>query len=86
MSLTPQDLKSIHEVVETVLNDGIDPIKKDIKDLKHSVGSLTTSVDSLLHIVRRHEGEWLVLRAQHSKIRDLLVAKGIATEDELAVA
>lgn len=36
-------------------------------------------------IVRRHDQEWLMVRAQHEKMRNVLVKKGIASEDELSV-
>lgn len=82
MSLTSEDLKGIQGIIQ----QEVEPLKKDISDIKVNVGNLTASVDSFMHTVRRHEEEWLVLRAQHTKIRNVLVAKGIVTEDELAVA
>ncbi len=97
MSITTEDLKGIRLViqdesaelkasVQTVIEEALEPLKKDISEIKDNLGNLTTSVDSFAQTVRRHETEWLVLRTQHEKIRDILVAKGIATEDELAVA
>ncbi|MBI2984757.1 MAG: hypothetical protein HYY50_03990 [Candidatus Kerfeldbacteria bacterium] len=82
MPLTNQDLKGIREIVVKE----VEPIKRDTRDIKHDLRLLTTTVDGVVKIVRRHDEEWLVLRAQHEKIRDILVKKGIATEDELAIA
>ena len=82
MSLTDSDLKNIASVVRLETDD----LRDDLKQVKQGVNSLTNSTDQLLHTVRRHEDERLVLRAQQEKIRNTLVAKGIVTEDELAVA
>lgn len=89
MSLTQADLKSIQGVVGLE----VEPLKADVKDLKSDIKvirqqqhSMMTTLDGFSHIVRRHEEEWLVLRKQHEKMRDILVKKGIATEDEMAIA
>lgn len=69
--------------VPTLVENATAPSFQAIKeDLDH----VTTSMDEFLKIVRRHEEEWLVLRAQHAKMRDALIKKGVVTEDELAVA
>lgn len=86
MSLTHKDLKGIATVVETVVRHELVPVKKDLTEVKENVGLLTTSMDGLTKIVRRHEDEWLVLRKQHEKMRDVMVKKGVATEEELAIA
>lgn len=85
MSLTDNDISKISDVVETVVRHELEPVRKDISDLKKDVGGLTTSVDGLVKTVNRHEHEWLVLRAQHGKMHDVLVKKGAATEQELAI-
>lgn len=86
MPLTTKELQQIQLVVEKATEPSFRAIKVDLEDIRHNMGALTTSVDEFLQIVRRHEEEWLVLRAQHAKMRNLLIKKGIATEDELAVA
>lgn len=82
MTLTNDDIKKIAGVVQVE----IDPIKKGLVHLKDLYGSLATSTDHFLSTVRRHDEEWLVLRAQHSKMRDVLIKKGIVTEEELAIS
>ncbi|MBI4092607.1 MAG: hypothetical protein HY420_01655 [Candidatus Kerfeldbacteria bacterium] len=82
MTLTDKDLAGI----QTVVQHEVEPLKRDLSEVKKDLHSLATTVDNFVHIVRRHEDEWLVLRVQHEKIRNILVKKGIATEDELAVA
>jgi hypothetical protein len=86
MSLTPQDLQQIRTAVEAVTEPSFAAIKMDLEALRTDFGGLTTSVDEFLRIVRRHEEEWLVLRAQHVKMRELLIKKGVATEEELAIS
>lgn len=82
MPLTDKDFAGIR----TVVQHEVEPLKRDLSEVKKDLRSLTTTVDNFVHIVRRHEQEWLVLRTQHEKIRNILIKKGIATEDELAVA
>ena len=93
MPLTKEDLTSIGQVireqvpplVEAVVEPHFRAIAEDLRRVEGKVDQLTTTVDGFAHTVRRHEEEWLVLRAQHAKMRDLLVKKGIVTEDELAL-
>lgn len=57
MSLNDKDIQSISTAVESVVRQEIDPLKKDILDIKKDLHSLTSSVDQVVHIVRRHEDE-----------------------------
>lgn len=86
MPLTNQDLKNIAQTVERVTAPRFRDLSSRLGQVERHFDTLTTSVDNFSHIVRRHEDEWLVLRAQHEKMRDILVKKGVATEDELAIA
>ena len=61
MPLNDEDLQKISTAVESVVRQEIDPLKKDMGDIKKDLHSLTSSVDQVVH-------------------------KGVATEDELAVA
>lgn len=54
-------------------------------ELSGKIDNLTSSVDQFLHSSRRHEDELVVVRTQTGRIRDVLVEKGIATEDELSL-
>jgi hypothetical protein len=85
-NLTQTDLQRISTVVEKIVDDRVAPVEKKIDGLVENVGSLTTSVDGFSRTVRRHEDEWLVLRAQHEKMRNVLVKKGVASEDELSIS
>lgn len=75
-----EDFNKLHMIIR----DEIKPVREDIAALKTDVGEIKVSMDQFLQIVRRHDEEWLVLRAQHGKMRDVLIRKGIATEAELA--
>lgn len=86
MTLTGKDLQNIAQTVEKVTEPRFRDLSNRLGQVEEHLGTLTTSVDNFSHIVRRHEAEWLVLRKQHEKMRDILVKKGIATEDELAIA
>lgn len=54
--------------------------------VKEGIDRITTTLDEFLKIVRRHEEEWVVIRAQHGKIKDVLIKKHIASENDLAAA
>lgn len=43
-------------------------------------------MDGFVNTSRRHEQELVVVQAQQKKMRDVLVKKGIGTEDEFAIA
>jgi hypothetical protein len=86
MPLTESDIQKIAQTVDQVTGPRFTRLEERLQSLEAGQNNLVTSIDQMLAIVRRHEEEWLVLRAQHAKIRDLLLRKGIATEDELAVA
>lgn len=86
MTLTESDIQTIAKSVAEVTGPEFARVNERLGTLETGQDKILTSIDGMLKIVRRHEEEWLVLRAQHAKIRDLLLSKGIATEDELAVA
>lgn len=78
--------KRVSALIEAAVEPHFRAIAEDLGRVEGKIDTLTTTLDGFAHTVRRHEEEWLVLRAQHQKMRDLLVKKGIATEDELALA
>lgn len=80
--LSAEDFNKLH----TIIRDEIKPVREDVAALKVDVGEIKVSMDEFLRIVRRHEEEWLVMRTQHSKLRDILIKKGIVSEEELAIA
>lgn len=86
MPLTNEDLTGIATVVEKVVDDKIEPLIEDLKVIRKNQDSMMTTLDGFSTTVRRHEQEWLILRKQHEKIRDILVKKGIASEEEMAIA
>lgn len=45
MPLSDKDLQNISTAVESVVRQEIDPLKKDIGDIKKDLHSLTSSVD-----------------------------------------
>lgn len=77
-----EDFNKLHSMVK----GEIQPVKSDLVVVKLGVGEIKDSMDQFLHIVRRHEEEWIVLRTQHVKLRDSLIKKGVVTEEELAIA
>lgn len=87
MSLTNKDISAIAKLLQTEVPHLVEQATEPyFQAIQKDLGQMTTSMDEFLQIVRRHEQEWLILRTQHTKMRDLLIKKGIATEDELAVA
>ena len=86
MAISSGEFLKIEEIVSRTVSNAVDPVKKDVGELKSQMSSLVDDVDHFLRIVRNHDQEWLIVRAQHQKIRDVLVKKGIATEEELSVA
>ncbi len=86
MPLNEKDLKNIARTVDNVTSPQFQELSTRLKNVEKNTGQLTTTVDNFAHIVRRHEEEWLVLRAQHEKTRDVLVKKGIVSEEDLAIA
>lgn len=82
MSISFEEFKKIEDIVSKV----VQPMGEDLKDVKEHMTSVVDNMDQFLRIVQRHEQEWLVIRVQHQKMRDLLVKKGIATEEELSIA
>ncbi|MBI4090368.1 MAG: hypothetical protein HY421_03110 [Candidatus Kerfeldbacteria bacterium] len=89
MSLTNEDLKKIQELLEPrffgVEADLRQLTKVEMPALHRKIDKLTNTVDGFLGIIRRHDQEWLIVRTQHEKMRNVLVKKGIASEDELSV-
>jgi hypothetical protein len=60
-------------------------IKDDMKGLRSDVSGLIDRSDEFMQIVRRHDQEWIVTRAQHQKLCTVLVDKGVVKEDDLAL-
>jgi len=87
MTLTKDDLKAISTLLDTEVPRLVEKVTEPyFQAIQKDLGQVVTTMDEFLQIVRRHEQEWLILRTQHTKMRDLLIKKGLATEDELAVA
>jgi len=87
MTLTKDDLKAISTLLDTEVPRLVEKATEPhFQAVQKDLGQVVTTMDEFLQIVRRHEQEWLILRTQHTKMRDLLIKKGHATEDELAVA
>ena len=60
--LSAEDFNKLHSLIR----DEIKPVRDDVAAVKTDVGEIKQSMDQFLQIVRRHDEEWLVLRAQHS--------------------
>ncbi|MBI3956557.1 MAG: hypothetical protein HY340_01040 [Candidatus Kerfeldbacteria bacterium] len=87
MTLTQNDIQAIAKLLQTEVPVLVEKAtESSFIAIRKDLGEIATSMDEFLHIIRRHEEEWLVLREQHKRIREVLLKKGIATEDELAVA
>lgn len=81
MALTNSDLKSIADLFEPRFEE----IRSEFHAVHRRIDNLTQSMDEFVHMARRHDQEWLIVRAQHEKMRNVLIKKGIASEDELSV-
>ena len=86
MAITSQEFSKIATIVDDSVRHAVEPLEVRLGAVEKQLDVLTSNVDQFLRIVQRHEQEWLIIRAQHQKMRELLVKKGIATEEELAIA
>jgi chromosome segregation ATPase len=68
-----------------VVKEDTSGLKNDMKGLRSDVSGLIDRSDEFLQIVRRHDQEWIVTRAQHQKLCTVLVDKGVVKEDDLAL-
>ncbi|MFH0952240.1 MAG: hypothetical protein V1838_03560 [Patescibacteria group bacterium] len=68
------------------LKDDVSGLKDDVSGLKDQMGLLITRNDQFLNIVQHHEQEWLIVLGQHKRIREVLLDKKIASEEELSIA
>lgn len=80
--LTEHDIAAIQQVVSASVQEAVqrasDSLREDFADLQ-------SSVDSYLKRTLDWHQEYEVLRAQHNRLRAVLIEKGIATEEELSV-
>lgn len=81
MPITAQEFTKIEDIVL----QSVEPVKLDVATIKEGLASLVGHVDQFLRIVRNHDQEWLIVRAQHQKMREALVQKGIVTEEDLSI-
>ena len=86
MAITSQEFSKIAKIVDDSVRHAVEPLDARLGVVEKQLDVLTNNIDQFLRIVQRHEQEWLIIRTQHQKMRELLVKKGIATEEELAVA
>lgn len=85
MSLTRKDLLAVDNLFTKRVTSESTPIRQDIKDLGRKFGILQTSVDKYLKRTENWHAEFQVLDARVSRMKTVLVNKGIATEDEFAL-
>jgi hypothetical protein len=95
MSLTNDDLKKIEKTLEPTfqgiefrvqgIESKLQAHDRQFDSMHEKLDGLIRTTDEFLHIVRRHDDEFVVIRAQHEKMRNVLIKKGIASEDELSV-
>lgn len=62
-----------------------DEARQATDDLRKDFARLLTSVDGYFKQTLGWHQEYEVLRAQHNRLKAVLVEKGIATEEELSV-
>ena len=87
MTLSSDDLNAVAALLDTKVPALVEKATEPyFQAITTDLDTVRTTMDSFLTIVRRHEEEWIVLRAQHNKLRDFLIKKGIASEDDLAIA
>lgn len=60
-------------------------LQRRLRPIEKKIDNLTSSMDGVAGILERHDQELLVLGEQQQKTTQVLVRKGIATPDELAV-
>lgn len=82
MAITSKEFEKIQEIME----QSIHPVDERLKVVENTISKLVENTDQLVRIVQRHDHEWLILRKQHERIKSLLVGKGIAREEDLAVS
>lgn len=84
MSFTKQDIDILRQVIREEVRSEIEPRFDDFRqEFDGKFDKLQTSVDAFLVVSRTTEQEHLVLRAQFTKLRSVLINKRLITEQEL---
>lgn len=80
--LTTKDLEAIQHAVRVIVHD---EVQKSNDTLRADFAQLQSSVDGYFKQTQDWRQEFEVLRAQHNRLKEVLLEKGLATEEELAV-
>lgn len=80
--LTQKDIAAIQQVVRVAVQE---EVQKANDAVRSDFAQLQSSVDSYLKQTQDWRQEFVVLRAQHNRLRKVLIEKGLATEEELVV-
>lgn len=78
MKLTEDDFKKFETVMENVFDRKIQPLHLRFDKLQ-------TSVDGIAKDNKKIDEEFEVLKQQHKRLREVLIEKGVVSENELAV-
>lgn len=80
-NLSSTDIGAIRQALKPDFQE----IREDLASVKKDTQEITKSLDGVVHMVRRHDQEFVILRAQQDKMHDVLVQKGVATEEDLSI-
>ncbi|MBI3957128.1 MAG: hypothetical protein HY340_04045 [Candidatus Kerfeldbacteria bacterium] len=61
------------------------PIRQELAELRDEVRAMTTTVDGYTKKTETWHDEFGVLKARHNKLHDVLVQKGVVSDDELTL-
>jgi hypothetical protein len=81
--------KSTETIVSRILSkvaleEDLQAVKDDVTQVKASVSNMTSGLDQYLKNTEDWKQEQTILRTQQGKIKQALIRKGIASEQELA--
>lgn len=77
-TLTAKDIEAIRLIVQEENQKGSESLRRDFAQLQ-------SSVDGYMKKSQEWRDEFQVLRAQHNRVKEVLVEKGVASEEEFAV-
>ncbi len=77
-TLTAKDIEAIRLIVQEENQKGSESLRRDFAQLQ-------SSVDGYMKKSQDWREEFHVLRAQHKRVKEILIEKGVASEEEFAV-
>lgn len=82
MAFSKQDLQVLEDMIRGVTEPQLFALQENM-DSKFAI--LQSSVDGFVHETRRNSENQLVLHAQFTRLKNVLMNKHIVSEDELAL-